>query len=159
MRTSTTCNQTQPGLPFRALATRRRIPFLSVMPLVLAVALVWPFSSGNHVVMTNSQSVPSAKGVVDAGHDSNNNTTVDMKVQYLAQPSSLTPAEVVYVVWIQANGHPAENKGALEVGKNLDGQFKTVTPYKDFDVFVTAEQSPQVRSPDGNRVLSAHISR
>jgi hypothetical protein len=65
----------------------------------------------------------------------------------------------VYVVWIQPNGRPAENKGQLNVSKNLDGEFKTVSPYKKFDIFVTAEDAGNVTSPTGQEVLRNTVNR
>ncbi|MGH9770132.1 MAG: hypothetical protein ACRD4Q_00285 [Candidatus Acidiferrales bacterium] len=109
--------------------------------------------------MTSDSSVPSAKGIVTTGHDRNNNTTVDMKVQHLAHPSALTPSAIVYVVWIQANGHSAENQGELMVDDNLNGEFKGTTPYKQFSIFVTPEQSAQVRMPEGEQLLTATVSQ
>jgi hypothetical protein len=132
--------------------------FLSVVPVILLM-LIWPFGGGSKVAMTNSQAVPGAKGVLHVSHDSNNNTKVVMNVQYLAQPSALTPSAVAYVVWVQANGHSPENKGELQIGSNRSGNITIVTPYKQFTIFVTAEQSPQVREPSGERVLSAQVSQ
>jgi hypothetical protein len=43
--------------------------------------------------------------------------------------------------------------------KHLDAEFTTPTPYKSFKIFVTAERSPQVISPDGQQVLSADVSQ
>lgn len=135
--------------------------FIAVLPLLLAMGLVaWgPFGGGHKVVMTSAASVPSAKGTVTIRHDRNNNTTVDMKVQHLAHPSALTPSAIVYVVWIQANGHPAENQGELAVDNNLNGRFKGSTSYKQFSIFVTPEQSAQVRMPTGEQVLTAAVTQ
>lgn len=92
---------------------RPRDFFIAVLPLLSAMGLVaWgPFGVGHKVVITSAVSVPGAKATVTIRHDSSNTTTVDMKVRHLAHPSALTPSAIVYVVWIQANGHSAENKG------------------------------------------------
>jgi hypothetical protein len=110
-------------------------------------------------LMTSASSVPSANGTVTTGHDRNNNTTVDMKVQHLAHPSALTPSAIVYVVWVQANGHSAENQGELVVDDNLNGRFKGSTPYEQFSIFVTSEQSAQVRIPTGEQLLTAAVTQ
>lgn len=147
----------QSGSLSRLTATGSNGFLLAVLPLVLAMAL-WPFGGGRKVVMTSAASVPSAKGTVQINQDRNKNTQLDMKVEHLANPSALTPPAIVYVVWIQENGQPAENKGELRVDGNLNGEFKTVSPYKAFTVFVTAEQSPQVQSPTGEQLLTAQIA-
>ena len=138
--------------------TSRHGLFLSVMPLVLAIALVWPLSGGRKVVMTASPSVPAAKGTVYMSHDRNKNSAIYMKVEHLAHPSALTPPQSAYVVWIQESGRDAENQGELHIGNDLSGEFKTVSPHKQFNVFVTAEQGPQVHSPTGDLVLTAQIA-
>jgi len=141
------------------LVTTSRGFFLAMTPFILAMALTWwPFSGARKVVMTASASVPAAKGTVYISHGRNKNTNVDMKVYFLAHPSALTPPEVVYVVWIQANGRSPENQGALLVGNNRNGEFKARTVYKQFTIFVTAEQSPQVHTPTGQQVLTAQIA-
>lgn len=135
--------------------------FIAVLPLLLAMGLVaWgPFHGTHEVLMTSAASVPSAKGTIMIRHDRNNNTTVDMKVQHLAHPSALTPSAIVYVVWIQANGHSAEDQGELAVNNNLNGGFKGSTPYKQFSIFVTPEQSAQVPMPTGEQVLTATVTQ
>lgn len=137
----------------------RRGLVLAAMPLVLAVTLWWPLAGGHQVVMTAGPSVPSAKGMVYVTQDRNKNTNVDMKVRYLARPSALTPAGIAFVVWIQRNGRAAEDQGELHVGNDLAGEFTTVSPYKGFTIFVTAEQSPQAPSPTGDSLLTAQIAQ
>lgn len=141
----------------RLTATRSNGFLLAALPLVLAMA-IWPFGGGHKVIMTSAESVPSAKATIYVNQDRNKNTQVDMKVRFLAHPSALTPPEIAYVVWIQENDRPAENKGELHVDGNLNGEFKTVSPYKAFTIFVTAEQSPQVQSPRGDQVLTAQVA-
>jgi len=138
--------------------TIRHGSFLSVMPLILAIALVWPLGGGRKVTMTASSSVPAAKGTVYMSHDRNKNSAIYMKVEHLAHPSALTPPQSAYVVWIQESGRDAENQGELHIGNDLNGEFKAVSPHKQFSVFVTAELGPQVHSPTGDAVLTAHIA-
>jgi hypothetical protein len=138
--------------------TSRHGLVLSAMPLILAIALVWPLGGGRKVMMTASPSVPAAKGTVYMSHDRNKNSAIYMKVEHLAHPSALTPPQSAYVVWVQESGRDAENQGELHIGNDLNGEFKTVSPYKQFSVFVTPEQGPQVHSPTGDAVLTAQIA-
>ena len=143
---------------FELAAMGHRNFFVAVLPLILAMGLMWPFSGTRKVIMTAASTVPSAKGILYVSHDRNRNTKLDIKVHYLAHPSALTPPESVYVVWIQASGHPPKNEGELRVDNNLNGEFKSPTPYKQFSIFVTAEQSVQVRAPTGQQVLTATVA-
>jgi len=80
-----------------------------------------------------------------------------MTVRHLANLANLTPRAAAYVVWLQERGKNAENQGQLKMDKNLKANFKAETPYKSFDVFVTAEQDPRTSGPSGQEVLRATI--
>lgn len=109
--------------------------------------------------MKASPQTPAAQGTVEVKTGDNNNTKVDAKVQYLAKPSTLSPPADVYVLWIQPTGQAPKNEGELMVQNNLQGELKTETPYKHFKVFITAEKSPRVESPQGQQVLAATIAQ
>lgn len=146
------------GPHFHFTVCRIKTSLFNVAPVLVVLALIWPFGGGRKVQMTNAPSVPGATGVINIGKDSNGNTKLQIQVKYLAQPSSLTPAKTAYVVWIQASGHEAKDQGVLKVGTDRSGTFETVTPYDEFVVFVTAENSPQPAAPSGEKVLTANVS-
>jgi hypothetical protein len=155
-----TINGNESGSPLGRRAIGHRNFLVAALPMILAVGLMWwPFGGARKVTMTAASSVPSAQGTVYVSHDRNKNVTVVMKVRYLPHPSALTPPESVYVVWLQANGQPAENEGELHVNGSLNGEFKTPSPYKQFTIFVTAEKSALVREPEGKRVLTATVAQ
>jgi len=130
----------------------------SIFVLVLFL-FVWPFSSGKTYHMVASSSVPAASGIVSVKKGNPNlNTELDIKVTNLAAPSNLTPPANVYILWVRPIGGAAVNEGAIRVNKNLDGELKTVTTLKNCDVFITAEQSATVTSPEGPEVLQTHIT-
>lgn len=131
----------------------------SLLVLILAFG-IWPLGSAKEYHMTASRSVPAASGIVKVEKDKDNrNTKLDLKVDHLANPSSLTPPAEVYLVWIRpTDGAPAVKQGALRVDKNLNGELKIVTVSKNFDVLVTAEQSESADQPSGFTVLSTHVS-
>lgn len=107
--------------------------------------------------LTATTIVPAAAGTVEIGKDHNGNTEVKISVKHLAKPESLTPAKVGYVVWLQEKGADATNEGQLKVDKKLEATFKTVTPRKAFDVFVTGEEDPNAKAPAGLEVLRATV--
>jgi hypothetical protein len=127
-----------------------------------AVALfaIWPFSGGKDYHMTADPSVPAASGTVHAERDNQNgNTKLDIKVKHLARPSSLNPPATAYIVWVRPNGGDAVKQGSIGVdNNNLDGELHVVTVSKDFDVFITPEQSTTVTMPLSMEVLRAHVS-
>jgi hypothetical protein len=127
--------------------------------LIMAVALLWTGCGGKKVSMIPAPTVPAATGTVDLGTDDNGNTRVDLKVQHLAKPQNLTPPKTTYVVWIQARDGRPENVGQLQVNDNLEGEFKTTTPLRTFDIFVTAEDGPSATSPTGPEVFHQVVHR
>lgn len=146
------------GLHSRFTACQTEASLFNLAPVLVALALIWPFGGGHTVRMANTQAAPAAAGVIHVSQDSNGNTKLQIKVKYLAQPSSLTPARANYVVWVQASGHEAKDQGVLRVGTDRSGTFELVTPYSKFAIFVTAEDSPQPGAPSGEKVLTANIS-
>ena len=131
----------------------------SFLAMVALVVFVWPFgSSVKKYDMQASNGVPAANGTVTVKRNKNNkNTDLDVKVRNLAAPSSLTPSEGVYVVWVRPNGDTPQKEGAIGLGNNLSGELKAVTTAKDFEVFITAEPGETVTTPSGPEVLKAHV--
>jgi hypothetical protein len=64
----------------------------------------------------------------------------------------------VYIVWFQPQGQPAQNQGQLRVDNNLNGEFKTTTALKNFDIVVTAEPGPTVTAPAGAEIMRQHVA-
>lgn len=134
--------------------------FLSVMPLAFCLMFLWPFGGGGRKVhMMAGTETPAAQGTVQIKTGDNGNTNLDIHTHSLASPSSLTPAENVYVVWIKPPDQTAQNHGQLEVNGKQDGELNIKTPYKRFEIFITAEQNATVQTPEGPRVLSADVSQ
>ena len=90
-----------------------------------------------------------------------------------AQPSSVTPVPQVppttsgpiptppanvYIVWVRPGGGDATRQGAIGLDNDLNGELKVVTTLKDFDLFVTAEQSETVTVPSNLEILRTHVS-
>jgi len=107
--------------------------------------------------MTAASIVPGARAEVAISKDKNGNTRLKMTVQHLANLENLTPRASAYVVWLQERSGNPENQGQLKMDKNLKAAFETVTPFKSFDVFVTAEQDFRTKGPSGPEVLRATI--
>lgn len=126
---------------------------------MVALLAVWPLTGAKEYQMTSAVSVPGATGVVKVqSAKDNGNMKLDIKVDHLARPGSLTPSANNYLVWIRPNGGEPFKQGAIGVDKNLKGELKLETVSKDFDVFITAEQSESVTFPSSVEVLSAHVS-
>ncbi len=132
---------------------------MKVTIAMVALLLIWPFPYAKEYQMTSGAGVPAATGIVKVHKNKDNqNVKLDIKVDHLARPSSLTPSADAYLVWIRPNGGDALKQGAIGVDKNLSGELKLETASKEFDVFITAEQSNSVTFPSSVEVLHTHIS-
>ncbi len=126
---------------------------------ILAALLITAGCGGHRVHMTPATTVPGAMGVAQLTKDKNGNVVVDLKVRHLARPDSLTPPQSVYIVWLQPRGGQVTKQGQLRVNDNLEGEFKTPAPSRNFDIFVTAESGPNVTQPSGQEVLRQTVTQ
>jgi hypothetical protein len=138
---------------------QRGTTLASVAPLLFCLAFFWPFGGGGRTIhLMAGSTTPAAQGTVQAKNGDNGNTELDVKVRALAAPSSLTPAENVYVLWIQAPGQAPQNHGQIAVNQHEQGELHTETPNQRFKVFITAEENAKAQMPEGPKVLSADVS-
>ncbi len=130
----------------------------AIFTLITAAALMAaPAMAEKKVEMKTSSTVPAAGGRAILAHDRNKNVRGSLGGRHLAKPQSLAPAKDTYVVWIQPEGQEANNVGVLRVNDELKGDFRTTTPYKKFDLFVTAEDSPTVSTPSGTEIMRQQL--
>ncbi len=121
----------------------------------LLAAVAW----GREDRLVNTGTTPAAEGKVISSNDRNGNTSVDIHVKHMATPQSLTPPKQAYLVWVQPRGKEAELLGALRVNEDLEGTLKATTPYKDFDILITAEDGMHPESPSGMAILKGSVAR
>ena len=116
--------------------------------------------AGKKFPLTSSSFAPAARGETEVSKDKKNgNTKVTIKVEHLSPPENLSPARNGYLVWFQQRGGNPESQGRLRVDKNLKGSFETTTPWKSFDVWITAETDTSVTLPTGPEVLRAAVQQ
>lgn len=132
----------------------RKLALFLLFSFLLA-ASAW----GREDRLTNTGTTPAAEGKVNTDKDRNGNTSVEVQVKHLAKPESLTPAKQTYLVWVQQHGKDADLLGALRVNENLEGSLKATTPYKEFEIFVTAEDSVKPETPSAVVILKGTVSR
>jgi hypothetical protein len=127
--------------------------------VMISLLAIWPWSSSQEYPMKGSNSVPAAAGIVKVQRDKDNgNTKLDIRVWHLANPSRLTPPANAYIVWVRPRDGAAVKQGAIRVDKDQKGEVKLVTEAKDFEVFITAEQSESPDVPSDFQVLRADVT-
>ena len=131
--------------------------------LVFALLLVFGLAAlgwGEDMKMKNVSTLqPAADAQLTHQKDDNGNTKIKIHTYHLAKPDALTPARESYVVWIEPNGQPPQNMGVIKVNGNLESEFQTRTPFKNFKVYITAEDGPKVTTPSGDHILEANVDR
>ena len=130
----------------------KRAALLAMVALLLAAGLYAEKSMDN---VAKSQT--SARGKIEAGTDRNGNTDVYIRTWDLARQKK--DAGAFYVVWFQPKDEPAKNAGVIKMNDDGDGAFRTLTPLKDFDVFITVESDQAATSPSGEELLRTHIAK
>jgi hypothetical protein len=108
--------------------------------------------------LAGAEKVPAARGQVKVTQGEQGNNRVTISVEHLARPGDAFPGTSSYVVWLIPSGDPQpQNVGALVVGTDLKGELTTKTPFRSFDIVVTAENQPNVTEPSGNRAMTASV--
>ena len=106
--------------------------------------------------VTGSQ--PAAQGTVNVGAEKNGNRSIEVRVEHLSPPERAAPGARSHVVWLvpRAGGVP-QNMGALMLQDDLGGVLKTTTPYREFEILVTAEENPGATKPLTRNVMRATV--
>jgi hypothetical protein len=128
---------------------------------VAICAFVASFSLGlagaSDVRLTSDPTTPAAVGKAHLNKEKNGNLKLKVEVYHLAKPTALTPARQTYVVWTQGRGKDPQNQGALKINDKLEGNFEDTVSNEDFDVFITAEDSPTAQVPSEPKLLKGSM--
>jgi hypothetical protein len=101
--------------------------------------------------------VPGAEGKVQVAKADNGNRDLKVEAQHLAPPAAAFPGKNTYVVWLKPeNGQPL-NIGVLNPDKDRKAELQTSTPFKSFEILVTAENSPTPMQPGNDQVMAAQV--
>lgn len=132
--------------------------------LMLSVSLV-AMGCGKHeeakgpVELMSTDSSAAAQGKVQINDAGNGNAELLVEIHHVPKADKAAPGATTYVVWAKPSGGEPMNLGAIAINDELNGSLRTVTPMKHFDIFVTAEPSPQQTKPTHSPVLTARVSR
>ncbi|MBZ5507910.1 MAG: hypothetical protein LAO78_20810 [Acidobacteriia bacterium] len=126
---------------------------------LLCIFLLATAAWGREDRLANTGVAPAAEGKVNTDTDRNGNTGIEVQVKHMATPQSLTPAKQTYLVWVQSRGRDPELLGALRVNENLEGSLKAATPYKEFEIFITAEDNLKPEMPSNVVILKGAVAR
>jgi hypothetical protein len=141
------------------------IPFFrKVLLSALIIVLTFTLSSCSttKAAFLTSSVVPAAKGIVKVKKDDNNNYSIEIDIDDLAEPNRLTPPKTVYIVWLETNTSVVKNIGQIKtstslLSSKLKASFESVSALKPLKIFITAEDDFNVQYPLGVLVLTTTV--
>ena len=130
---------------------------LSVITIIFLTFFI--SSCAKKIVFQPSATVPAATGKVKIKKDANNNYSIDLNVQNLANANRLTPPQNVYIVWILTKESGMKNIGQIKsstgfLSGKIKASLKAVSPFKPTRVFITAEKNNDILYPGIQEVLT-----
>ncbi len=140
------------------------IPFFrKVLFSCLVFALIVTLSSCSTIKASflNSAVVPAAIGDVKVKKDANDNYSIKIEIENLADPQRLQPAKQAYLVWLEMDKSTVKNIGQIKtsgslLSSKLRASFETVSAFKPIKIFITAEDDLNVQYPLGIVVLTTN---
>jgi hypothetical protein len=133
--------------------------FMIVMLIAIGMAAL-SCASSKELRLTTSPDIPGAQGTATISATDDANTKIDLTVEHLASPERVAPDATVYIVWVRGNEPDAQPQslGALRVDDHLKGRISTMTPLREFELYITAEPSQASTVPTGKTLLSTTVA-
>jgi hypothetical protein len=86
-----------------------------------------------------SSASPAAAGQVHAKIDGNGNSWVDLELEHLALPETLTPPRATYVVWAESQFGRQVLLGRISVASDRSAEWQGTVPFDKFRMMLSAE--------------------
>jgi hypothetical protein len=128
--------------------------YTTTLVLLAGAMLLALGSCAQTIKLKRSSIVPAATGEATVSLDDNGNAEVKLKVDHLAAPENLTPPRSTYMIWAKGENERLLPLGQLKVSEHGKGKFHSKVPVKAFRLVVTAEDSPEAKTPSDAVVLS-----
>lgn len=122
------------------------------------LALLALLSSCSKAFRFNSSTiVPAASGKVSVREDRNNNYSIKVRVNNLADPQAIRQGGGLYILWMDTDSG-IKNLGQLQSSKKLfsrarKASLSTVSPFTPRQFFITAEDNANIQAPGYRHVL------
>lgn len=130
----------------------------TILAIVAAAIALFFFSScARKISFQTSSVVPAARGDVKVKKDNNNNYSIQVSLNNLAEPKRLEPSKNTYVVWMETSDNVTKNIGQINsstgfLSNKLKASFETVSSTKPTKIFLTAEDDAGIQYP-GTQVI------
>ena len=120
-------------------AHRSPIRHRRVVAILLALSLGALSACATGFPVMPSTASPAAAGTVHAQRDDNGNSWVELELQHLALPRTLTPARNTYVVWAESQFGRIVLLGQIKVAGDRSASWEGTVPFEKFRMILSAE--------------------
>jgi hypothetical protein len=115
-------------------------------------------ADGRYVVIGSARA-PSTSGTVEVDELGGDNTQVSIHLEYLHPPSHIDAGLSQYMVWFQPKTGGAVRAGTLKFDPaQRTGDLSATSPFRQFDVKITAERPGTPGAPSEFVVASQDIA-
>jgi hypothetical protein len=134
----------------------------SILAIAGAAAVLFYYSScARKIAFQSSPAVPAARGDVKVKKDNNNNYSIQISLNDLAEPKRLTHSKSTYVVWMESADNVTKNIGQINsstgfLSSKLKASFETVSSTKPTKIFLTAEDDAGIQFPGMQLILTTN---
>jgi hypothetical protein len=133
---------------------RRALSFVAIV----FVSLVAGLAQAETYNLQHGPRTPASAGTLDFNPGKEGNNRLSVKAKYLAMPKDLGPNVTDYVVWLEpGQGRAPTPIGVLKPDKNREANLDVNTPYKAFNILVTAESSATPSRPSNLVILRGSV--
>jgi hypothetical protein len=118
-----------------------RLPshLLRAAAIALAISLGGVLACATSFPFLPSSASPAAAGNVHAKIDDNGNSWVELELEHLALPGTLTPPRSTYVVWAESQFGRQVLLGRVKVEDDRSASWRGTVPFEKFRMILTAE--------------------
>ena len=130
------------------MSIMRRTIYKRCLAATMVAALMFASGCAKRISFNSLPLAGAAKAVVRVELTYNRNDTLEVKVSNVADPSILNPSFTRYVLWMATPDRQyITNIGQLRVDEKRRAEINTLTPFRKFILFITAEPNGEVTAP------------
>lgn len=127
--------------------------------LVLVVIVALLSSCSTSVKFPVSRVVPGADITATKKQDKQKNYLIEVTALNLASADRLTPPKNNYCVWIVTDRDRFKNIGQIINKNGKKAVLKTTSPSNALEIFITAEDHPDINYPSGIEITRTTFNR
>jgi len=111
--------------------------------------------------LSKNRKIAGADGNITISSTTTNSNRLELNVKHVGALNRISPRAKNYIVWELPVGFSMkpQSLGPLKIDKNYTGRLNTVTPFRNFDIFITAEPALNPLQPTGEKLFWTTVNR